>query len=159
MIKKTALFIGRFQPFHLGHLDAIKQILKTHKKVIIGIGSSQYRGESKNPFSAALREKMINSSLRDAKIPRTRFKIVRIPDIHNDNKWVEHAERLCPQFNAVYSGTEKVQKLFEKHGKHPVFAPEFNIKISATQIRKKMAAKKNWAHLVPKTVGKLITNL
>ena len=29
---KTCAFIGRFQPFHLGHLDAIKQILKWHKK-------------------------------------------------------------------------------------------------------------------------------
>ena len=37
----TALFIGRFQPFHKGHLAAIKWILKKEGKIFIVIGSNQ----------------------------------------------------------------------------------------------------------------------
>jgi nicotinamide-nucleotide adenylyltransferase len=44
-----ALFIGRFQPLHLGHLDALKQISK--EEIIIGIGSSQYSGTKENPYN------------------------------------------------------------------------------------------------------------
>ena len=40
-IKNTALFIGRFQPLHHGHIYILTKILKTYKKLKIGIGSSQ----------------------------------------------------------------------------------------------------------------------
>jgi len=37
----TALIIGRFQPFHLGHLLLIKEAAKEADIIVIGIGSSQ----------------------------------------------------------------------------------------------------------------------
>jgi len=55
-----ALFIGRFQPFHSGHLDAIKQI--SEEEIIIGIGSSQYSKTEENPYSFEERKKMIKKS-------------------------------------------------------------------------------------------------
>ncbi|HDM88409.1 MAG TPA: nicotinamide-nucleotide adenylyltransferase, partial [Candidatus Bathyarchaeota archaeon] len=39
---RRGLFIGRFQPPHLGHLHAIKQALEECDELIIVIGSSQY---------------------------------------------------------------------------------------------------------------------
>ena len=51
----TALYIGRFQPPHLGHISVIKEILKKYDSVIIGIGSAQEKGTYENPFSAAER--------------------------------------------------------------------------------------------------------
>lgn len=153
-----ALFIGRFQPFHLGHLDAIKQILKKHKKVIIGIGSSQYKTQPKNPFSAKLRMKMIKNSLIEAGISNKRFCVVKIPDIHNSNRWVAHIERLSPRFDVVYSGTQKVQKLFKAAKKYKVVSPKMNFKISATQIRIMMKHGKNWSVFVPMPVVKIIKN-
>jgi cytidyltransferase-like protein len=36
-----AIFVGRFQPFHKGHLKAIRWILKREKEIFIVIGSSQ----------------------------------------------------------------------------------------------------------------------
>ena len=58
---KKALFIGRFQPFHQGHLDAIKQI--SEDEIIIGIGSSQYSKTDDNPYSFEERQKMIEKTL------------------------------------------------------------------------------------------------
>jgi nicotinamide-nucleotide adenylyltransferase len=151
-----ALFIGRFQPFHLGHLDVIKQILRRHKKVIIGIGSAQYKNLPENPYSSALRKKMIEGSLRAAKIPRQKFTIVKIPDIHDDNRWVSHVEKLTPKFGTVYSGTPKVQKLFQKDGKYKMAKPKFNLRISGTEVRKRIKGRKRWQKLVPKEVRKLL---
>jgi len=48
---KTGLIIGRFQPFHNGHLYAIKNALKKVDELVIAIGSSQYVNTEDNPFS------------------------------------------------------------------------------------------------------------
>ena len=67
MIKstKTGLFIGRFQPFHNGHLKAIENILEVCEKVIIVIGSAQEKNTPKNPFSSTQRVEMIKAVLED----------------------------------------------------------------------------------------------
>ncbi|HLN89981.1 MAG TPA: adenylyltransferase/cytidyltransferase family protein, partial [Candidatus Binatia bacterium] len=49
------LYVGRFQPFHLGHLDAIKYVLKEVDELVIVIGSAQYSHNSNNPFTAGER--------------------------------------------------------------------------------------------------------
>ena len=49
--KPAALFIGRFQPFHKGHLSAVKWIAARSSKVIIAIGSAEKENEPKNTFS------------------------------------------------------------------------------------------------------------
>jgi len=47
---KIALFIGKFQPFHKGHLFALRQVLKKFDKVIIGIGSINVLNEKKSVY-------------------------------------------------------------------------------------------------------------
>jgi len=58
----TGLFIGRFQPFHLGHLSDIKDALKEVDELVIAIGSSQHSGTKENPFSTEERIKMIEDT-------------------------------------------------------------------------------------------------
>ena len=65
MSNVNGLCIGRFQPFHLGHLSAIKQALKKVDKLYIGIGSSQYDHEEYNPFTAEERREMIQRALEE----------------------------------------------------------------------------------------------
>ncbi|MEK7523748.1 MAG: nicotinamide-nucleotide adenylyltransferase [Patescibacteria group bacterium] len=152
-----ALFIGRFQPFHLGHVDVVKQILVKHEAVIIGIGSSQYSGLPQNPFSAGLRRQMIEKSLKEADVPPERFSIFDVPDIHNNETWISHLEKLLPPFGAVWSGTSLVQKLFQKDGKHPIIQPKFNFDISGTNIRDLMQKNDpSWLRTVPVAVARLI---
>ena len=66
MFIMKSLFIGRFQPFHNGHLKVIKHLSTTYEEIIIGIGSSQYHNESENPFTADERKKMIEESMYHA---------------------------------------------------------------------------------------------
>lgn len=96
---KAALFIGRFQPFHNGHLYSLNKAFELADKVIVGIGSSQESGTENNPFNYELRKKMIESL--PLKLGRN-VKIVPVPDMFNDKKWgdlileIIHNEKLLP---------------------------------------------------------------
>ena len=47
----NGLLIGRFQPFHLGHLSALRFALPKVDKLWLGLGSSNKPIEKNNPFS------------------------------------------------------------------------------------------------------------
>lgn len=81
---KLALFIGRFQPFHKGHLYSLKKCLELAESVIVAVGSSQESGTKNNPWDFETREKMIEDVLQG--LPS---QVVAIPDVFNDQKWGE----------------------------------------------------------------------
>ncbi|MCQ4350098.1 MAG: adenylyltransferase/cytidyltransferase family protein, partial [Sulfolobales archaeon] len=60
---RRALFPGRFQPIHLGHIEVIKWTLEKFDEIIIVIGSSQESHTIMNPFSAGERIEMIRKAL------------------------------------------------------------------------------------------------
>lgn len=150
----SALFIGRFQPFHLGHLDIIKKILKENDKVVIGIGSSRKHGTSINPLTAIKRRKLIEESLEEADIPKEKYEIREIPDIDNFSAWADHVKSLTPPFEKVYTGSEMVSVCFE--GDLPVIPIIKELKICATDIREAIRDDKEWENLVPKAVENLL---
>ena len=61
--KKIGLYIGRFQPFHKGHLSVVIEALNHCDKLIIAVGSAQESGTEKNPFDFELRKELIRRSL------------------------------------------------------------------------------------------------
>jgi len=67
------LYVGRFQPFHLGHLHAIKYVLSQVDEVIIVIGSAQYSHRLDNPFTAGERVTMVRRALDEAKISQSKY--------------------------------------------------------------------------------------
>lgn len=159
---KPALFIGRFQPFHLGHLDALRQIFEKENYIIIGIGSAEDDYTPQNPFTAGERYRMIEETLlktklKGRKITRGQFTIVPVRNIHHYSLWVKHLESLLPPFGKVYTASPIVQRLFREEKKYSVVSVQQKKKISATDIRQRMLKGKPWDHLVPKSVAVLIT--
>ena len=73
--KKTAIYIGRFQPFHLGHKKLFIKALKTSKQVCILVMDSQGINK-KNPFSFTLVKKKISEGLKEYK---DKYIIIKIP--------------------------------------------------------------------------------
>jgi len=59
----TAVLIGRFQPFHLGHAALLAQALETAPKVVVVLGSAGSARNVRNPFTASEREAMIRATL------------------------------------------------------------------------------------------------
>jgi len=152
----TALFIGRFQPFHKAHLKDIKTILKKKKKIIIGIGSSQYSNTKENPFTFEERVKMIDAALKDEDI--SQYKIFPIPDINNHSKWVEHVKSLVPEFDVIFTRNPLTEELFKKAGFKVERLKEVK-DISATKIREKIIKGEKWEELLPKAVSKYLKEI
>lgn len=81
------VFIGRFQPFHIGHQQVIENALSISDTVIIAIGSSYQARTPKNPWTYGERCEMISRALSDE--VRNRVKFVAIRDhMYNDQQWV-----------------------------------------------------------------------
>ena len=79
------VFIGRFQPFHLAHMQTIKIALAQSHYVILALGSAQNERNIKNPFSATERQEMILSNFSEEDQKRILF--VNVVDVYNDEKW------------------------------------------------------------------------
>lgn len=156
-----ALFIGRFQPFHLGHLDAIQQSLKQTDMLFIGIGSANENFQPQNPFTTGERIEMIKSALDEAKIPAKKYLIVPIPNINNYELWPHHVEQYLPPFDTIFTCSDIVAALFKNANsirKKPwkIIRPKENLKINSTGVRAEMLKNKNWGKMVPKSVQKLL---
>jgi nicotinamide-nucleotide adenylyltransferase len=149
------LLIGRFQPFHLGHLDAVLFGLSRTENLFIGIGSSNKSNESRNPFSAKERREMITSSIEPSMAEQ--IKIFDIPDVGDHEKWAFEVDKIVPKYDVVFTNDEFTQTLFEKREMNvvPVVLKDRE-KFSGTNIRKLIADDKNWQDLVPRGTKKVL---
>ena len=152
------LLIGRFQPFHLGHLDAVLFGLSRTENLFVGIGSSNKSNERRNPFSAEERTEMIISSIESSMIDR--IKIFDIPDVDNHEKWTFEIDQIVPKYDVVFTNDEFTKTLFEKHKIDviPVVLKDRE-KFSGTNIRELIADNKNWQDLVPHGTRKVLDKI
>jgi nicotinamide-nucleotide adenylyltransferase len=159
-VVKRGLYVGRFQPFHLGHLEAISHILGEVDEIVIVIGSAQYSHNLNNPFTAGERLVMVRHALMDAYIDLSRVWIVPVPDVHLHMMWVSAVEGYTPSFNAVYSNEPLTRRLFMEAGYEVLSIPFFERnRFSSTTVRKKMLNDDSWKMLVPKSVAKFILEI
>ena len=157
---KCGLFVGRFQPFHKGHLEAIKQVLKEVNELGIVIGSAQYSHTKENPSTAGERVTMIRKALEETEIPQVRWWIVPVPDLHVHMIWVAEIEGYVPKFDVVFSNESLTKRLFLEAGFNVKPFPLYKRKsYSATEIRERMLKGKDWKILVPKSVAKIIEEI
>ena len=154
----NALILGRFQPFHKGHLEVIRSIAKKWESVTIGIGSAQFSHTGENPFTAGERYLMISNALRDDGIANC--SILPIVDVNRYGVWVAHVVSLVPPFKAVYTNNALTRRLFSEAGYEVRASPLFNREIfSGTEIRRRIIAGERWKHLVPKATAKVIAEV
>lgn len=157
-----ALFIGRFQPFHLGHLTVIVKAVQENEHLLIGIGSSDENYRQANPFTCAERIQMIEEALKEANVPKDKYTIIPVPNINNFGLWAQHVELYIPPFEKIYTGSPVVMKLFDDYNKklnqpYQIVPIEKEIKISSTEIRERMVRRRKWENFVPQSTANLIT--
>ncbi|NWF87231.1 nicotinamide-nucleotide adenylyltransferase [Candidatus Bathyarchaeota archaeon] len=157
---KRGLFVGRFQPFHLGHINAIKDVLREVDELVIVIGSAQYSHNLNDPFTAGERLVMVRKALEEARVDCSRFWVVPVPDVHLHMMWVSAVEGYTPHFDVVYSNEPLTRRLFIEAG-YKVKAIRFHERklYSSTEIRKRMMKGENWKKLVPKSVAIFIEEI
>ena len=85
-----AVFIGRFAPPHLGHLEVIKRALEQAEEMAIFVGSANRSPSIRNPFPVAFRINMIRSMLADCGVSDAlhRVHLFELDDyLYNDYAW------------------------------------------------------------------------
>lgn len=154
--QERGLFIGRFQPFHKGHLEMVKQMEKECDELIIAVGSAQYAFYQQNPMTAGERIEAITNALKkEIKKP---FYVVPVEDINCYPNYVSHVESLVPKFSVIYTGNSIVAELFAAKGYGIKDAPSVT-NICATEVRKAIGKENEWKHFVPEEVhGFMVKN-
>lgn len=82
----AAVVIGRFQPFHNGHLALIEQALAKAPTVIVVLGSAHAARSTKNPFTWRERAQMIKLAVGER---ANRIHFLPVRDYYDDIPWVE----------------------------------------------------------------------
>ncbi|MCH7968180.1 MAG: nicotinamide-nucleotide adenylyltransferase [Thaumarchaeota archaeon] len=154
------LMMGRFQPFHLGHLDLVKQILSECDEVVIAITSSQFNYLEKDPFTASERIEMIYQALKEDGVNLSRCFIIPIENQFNIVTWISYLKSTLPQFDKVFSGNEYVSMLLADTGIQ-VITPKFldRERYNSTRIRNLMIEDQNWQSFVPTIVANVIEKI
>ena len=146
------LIVGRFQPFHKGHLAVIREVLRQCDELIVVIGSAEDSHTEKNPFTAGERYQMLLSSLRSDE--RSRINIIPVRDVNRYSVWVTHIESYVPPFDIVFSNSDLTKSLFADAGyqikRTRAYSPDT---YSATEIRRRIVSGEKWEHLVPSPVA------
>lgn len=160
IVVKRGLFVGRFQPFHKGHLKPLKDILEKLDELVIVVGSSQYSHKIDNPFTAGERITMIRRALEEEGIAPSRYWIISVPDVHVHMTWVSHLIGYTPKFTVVYTNEPLTRRLFVEAGYKVEPVPFVKREVySATEIRKRMLNGQNWEQLVPNSVVQFIKEI
>ena len=153
----NGLLIGRFQPFHLGHLEALQFALSKVDKLWVGLGSSNKPTEKNNPFSAEERKKMILSSIDDSM--KNKISIYFIPDLDNHVKWIEKIDTIVPKFDIVFSNDPLTDHLYSKRTINVISIPFLNRDIfSGTNIRNLIINDQKWENFVPEDTKNFLIN-
>lgn len=157
MISMRGLYIGRFQPFHLGHKAVLKKILEEVNEVVVVMGSAQDSHTPQNPFTAGERLDMIYGALRDL---RPRSYVIPLQDVDRNAIWVSHVVSMAPRFDLVYSNNPLTEDLFIEAGiqvrKPPMYRRDL---YSGTIIRNLMLQGGDWRSLVPEEVATVIDSI
>jgi bifunctional NMN adenylyltransferase/nudix hydrolase len=80
-MKKYGMFLGRFQPFHVGHEAVVHEIIADGREPVLVIGSSNVINE-KNPYTPQQRKDMIHCVFPE-------ISVMTVPDCPDDEKWVQ----------------------------------------------------------------------
>jgi nicotinamide-nucleotide adenylyltransferase len=155
------LFVGRFQPFHLGHLATVKFALGRLEELIIIIGSAQTSHEIKNPFTAGERIQMIKDSLvADSSVDMKKILLIPVSDVNMHSLWTHQVDILVPKYIVVFTNDILTALLFKQRGIEVVEPPLYQRKeLSATEVRSRMAKDEDWKELVTIQTAKVVEDI
>jgi nicotinamide-nucleotide adenylyltransferase len=154
---RVGLLVGRFQPFHFGHLAAVKFALRRVDYLYVVVGSAEKSHERDNPFTAGERISMIKSALDGNGVDPSKWMAIPIADADSHSLWVSSVESMVPKFDTVFTNDALTFLLFKEEGIEVKSVPFLDRKhYSATNVRDRILERKDWQHLVPPQVAKLV---
>lgn len=155
---KTALFIGRFQPFHLGHLYSLQKCLELAKQVTVVVAKSNVRGTQDDPWDYKLRKQMVCAVVWEEGVQERVKKIVSCPDYPSDARWLAEIKKRAGEFDLVVSNNEWTLDVLREAGYKTVESGLYNRdKLEGVKIREMMRkGDEHWKERVPEVVAEII---
>lgn len=147
---KVGVFIGRFQPFHLGHLEAIKQALQICDKLVIVIGSANKNFALDNPLTSKERERILELILGRENLRERILEVKILNDCEDNLLWMEQVVKISKKFEVVV-GNNSLISVLAKYMDFPIFYPKLTKreKLQGKVIRKNILEGKKWQNLIP----------
>lgn len=109
------VYIGRFQPFHNGHILTLEHAMKLARRVIVLVGSHKTARSIRNPFTSKERFAMIRGAFpNDVGEDGIHDKLIlaELEDhTYNDQKWVARIQEIVQGFKAIYGGPSRDCKI------------------------------------------------
>lgn len=156
MKSRFAVYIGRFQPFHNGHLSVVKDIIHNYPYslyvAVPTVGGPLTRA---NPFTAAERVEMIRACMRCLHLPVSVAQFQVLTEANMRPLPVRLAEAI-PEFELVLSGEEHTLLPFVRHGYRVVRLSPPEHRVPGSVIRSLMLEGGNWEQFVPGPVAEYI---
>ncbi len=151
-MKKIALIVGRFQPFHKGHLFLIKKALEKSDKIIVGIGSANIIDEN-NPIDFETRKKVIKAVFYKEGIEDKLIKIVPLADYFDDKKWLLNLIKQVGKFDLTLGHNEWTNNILKKAGYKVLKVDYYKRPLyEGWRIRKLIKEGKKWQDRVPEYI-------
>lgn len=113
---KTGLLIGRFQPFHLGHLWLIRHALQSVDRLIIGVGSANIKNHDNNFLTYEQRKEMLEMVFEKEDLKDKLIKIVPLNDYFNDEVWFKKTIEKTGPVDVVVGNNQWTNGIFEARG-------------------------------------------
>jgi nicotinamide-nucleotide adenylyltransferase len=157
---ERGLLVGRFQPLHKGHLDAIAKLRTAvpEAELMVGIGSAQHSYTLDNPFTAGERMEMLLRATEEAGV--TGVRPIPLVDIDRHAEWVAYVESLLPGFGRVYTNNPLTRLLFEAAGYSVEEVPwSRREEYEGRLIRRELATGDAWKTKVPPAVAAYLSEI
>ena len=153
---QTGFFIGRFQPFHKGHLHLIKKSFRYIDTMIIGIGSVGVVDRD-NFLTYQERKKMLEAVIKKEGWNDKVSKIVPLKDFHNDKLWLDNSLKAAGRVDVVIGNNEWTNRIFEAAG-YPILRLGFYKRYlyEGKKVRRLMLEGGGWENRLPKYIVPLL---
>lgn len=158
-----ALVVGRFQPFHTGHLRLVEQAASAYGEVVVAVASAQSNHLPRDPFTAGERIEMIRRALADEGPDDALARCIVLPvsDRPDNAAWPAHLRSALPPFGAAITGNPYVAMLLSGAG-IAVARPRMveRERYVGSAIREMMARGDGaWESLVPRAVASYVNEI
>jgi len=143
------LYIGKFQPFHLGHLQAVNIMKELSDDLVVAVGSPK----DSRYFTLDERLRMVKEN--------TEITPQVVEDLMEEhllyNNWGRHVLNTVGNVDIVATGNPYVQRDFQEESKHILLFSRDEETLSGTIIRNLIESRDEfWKDLVPENSRKII---
>lgn len=163
---------GRFQPFHLGHLEYLRGAAERSGEVFVGITNpdpTRVRPEpsdplrhlpESNPWTYSERLLMVKAAATELRLELSRVHVIPFP-VNEPELWPAYVPEGVTQYIRLFSewGGTKVDRMREAGYEVVVLDEGAEKQVSGAEVREALRAGGEWESLVPRGVAQVIRGL